>query len=602
MRILSCNTVVVGAGAAGLNAADELKKMGVDVLLVADDLSGGTSRNAGSDKQTYYKLSLSGEADESVEKLAQSFYAGGGMHGHHAYAMAALSTRSFMKLALLGVPFPHNEWGEYIGYQTDHDSTQRATSAGPLTSRMMSEALTESIKARGVRMEDGLRLLSILKDDGGAAVGLLMHDGLDFVAVNARNIVLCSGGAALAYHKTVFPSVQTGASGAAIRAGAVMNNLCYWQYGLASVKIKWNVSGSYQQALPAYTDGNEEFLAPFFNDRGDMLDSVFLKGYQWPFDARKINGSSRVDRAVAALNARGGRAYMDFTREIDGGALNDLGDEARNYLENCGALKNTPIERLDAINSKAVDFYADHGIDLHKEPLEVAVCAQHSNGGIRVDEWWRTSIKGLYAAGECAGAFGIYRPGGSALNETQVGSLRASQHIAAHTGKVAARSEEEFLLAAQHSMETERKIFDRTGDGDRARRLLERRRREMDEVAGAVRSVSGMKKLQMVLMCDLLMKPCGSEPIQTAELIDTLTMQHAMLSAMICQAEFSGTAGHVFSDRTITSDVPDAAEVAFETHRSLTKAIPVSPLPKGGGWFETVWKKCQSGEVFGDKS
>ena len=164
MRILHGNTLGIGGGAAGLNAADELKKAGVDVLLIADDFAAGTSRNAGSDKQTYYKLSLCGAGAESVEAMAQSFYAGGSTHGDHAYAMAALSARSFMKLALLGVPFPCNEWGEFVGYQTDHDTTQRATSAGPLTSQMMVERLSESVEARGVRREDGLKLLSILTD------------------------------------------------------------------------------------------------------------------------------------------------------------------------------------------------------------------------------------------------------------------------------------------------------------------------------------------------------------------------------------------------------------------------------------------------------
>ena len=161
MRTLHCNTLVLGAGAAGLNAADELKRLGVDVLLLCDDFQAGTSRNAGSDKQTYYKLGLSGAGGESVQAMAESFFAGGGMHGDHAYAMAALSARSFMKLALLGVPFPHNEWGEYVGYQTDHDATQRATSAGPLTSRMMAEALYESVKARGVRLFTELKTSSI---------------------------------------------------------------------------------------------------------------------------------------------------------------------------------------------------------------------------------------------------------------------------------------------------------------------------------------------------------------------------------------------------------------------------------------------------------
>ncbi len=599
MRILSCNTVVVGAGAAGLNAADELKRMGVDVLLVADSLKGGTSRNAGSDKQTYYKLSMAGGMPESVGKLAESFYAGGGMHGDHAHAMAALSARSFMKLALLGVHFPHNEWGEYVGYQTDHDASQRATSAGPYTSKEMCQCLMASAQARGVRMEEGLKLLSVLKDGEGNAAGLLMHDGKDFVAVNARSVILCTGGAAMAYGRVVFPEAQTGASGAAIRAGAAMNNLCYWQYGLASVRVRWNVSGSYQQALPSYTDGTVEFLAPSFENRQDMMDSVFLKGYQWPFDARKIKGSSRVDQAVAALNAKGGHAYMDFTREPDGGALTELGSEARTYLTNCGALQGRPIDRLNAINRKAIEFYLDHGIDLYREPLEVSVCAQHSNGGILIDEWWRTTVPGLYAAGECAGAFGMYRPGGSALNETQVGSLRAAMHIAAHTGRLPARSEEEFLAVAGRAAGQEIGLFGKQGDAEQAKTLLAKRRSDMDRQAGAMRSVSGMKALKKEIENDLAAGAFGGNPVQTAEVIDTLTVQKAMLSSMICQAEYAGVAGHGFADRETAADAPDAAKFAFETRDGETKAAALRPLPEGGGWFETVWKKYLDGEVFG---
>ena len=598
MRTLHCNTLVIGAGAAGLNAADELKRLGVDVLLLCDDFSAGTSRNAGSDKQTYYKLGMSGAGNESVAAMAQSYYAGGGMHGDHAYAMAALSARSFMKLALLGVPFPHNEWGEFVGYQTDHDATQRATSAGPLTSKMMAEALFESVKARGVRMEEELRLLSILTDGENRAVGALMHDGKDFVAVNARNIILCTGGAALAYGRVVFPEAQRGASGAAIRAGAAMNNLCYWQYGLASTKVRWNVSGSYQQAVPSYTDGQGEFLLPFFRDRGDMLDSVFLKGYQWPFDARKLAGSSRVDMAVAALNAKGGHAYMDFTREPEGGALSGLGGEARAYLENCGALQDTPIRRLAAINQKAIDFYASHGIDLCEEPLEVSVCAQHVNGGILIDRWWRTTVEGLYAAGECAGAFGMYRPGGSALNETQVGSLRAAEHIAAHTGKEPARSAEAFEALAGRDLLDEMAFFGRSGEPGQADGILRQARSDMDAFAGAMRDVGKMREMLSRVTTWLMEGVAGETPEKTAELRDTLLVQRDALSAMLCQAEYAGEAGHGFTHRTVAHDAPDARQFAFETRGGETRAVPLRPLPEGGGWFETVWRRYLNGEVY----
>ena len=64
--------------------------------------------------------------------------------------------------------------------------------------------------------------------------------------------------------------------------------------------------------------------------------------------------------------------------------------------------------------------------------LEVAVCAQHNNGGLLTDAWWQTNIEGFFCAGEAAATHGIYRPGGSALNSGQVGSTRAAQYIAAH--------------------------------------------------------------------------------------------------------------------------------------------------------------------------
>ena len=83
------------------------------------------------------------------------------------------------------------------------------------------------------------------------------------------------------------------------------------------------------------------------------------------------------------------------------------------------------------MNHPAVDFYRSKGVDLEHEMLEIAVCAQHNNGGFTVDHWWRTNIKGIYAIGEAAGTHGVYRPGGSALNAGQVGALRAARHIAA---------------------------------------------------------------------------------------------------------------------------------------------------------------------------
>lgn len=604
MKVYTCNTVVVGAGAAGLNAADELMKMGVDTILIAPSLSAGTSRNAGSDKQTFFKMNVAGDYNDSPASLAKAFYAGGAMHGDTAYALAAGSPRAFFKLVELGVPFPQNELGEFVGYRTDHDESLRATSAGPLTSRFMAEKLLDSVKNRGTKILEGYVLDAILTDETGALCGLLVVGDDETAVIAAKNAIMATGGPSTVYSRTVFPPSQTGATGAAIRAGAKTNNLCYWQYGLASRKVLWNVSGSYQQAIPAYRDENgEKVLDPAdFDGEGDLLDSIFRKGYQWPFDARKLGGSSRVDKQVLRLMAKGGRAFLDFRQEETGDPLSKIGEEAAEYLKNCGADQSTPYERLMAINPAAAAFYRDRGIDLEKEPLEIAVCAQHCNGGIGVDKWWRTNVKGLYAAGECAGAFGMYRPGGSALNETQVGSLRAAQHIAAHSGKEAAPSADGFTAAnleAELAFLEEAKEFKK---GALVAFAMEARQR-MDVCAGALRDPDGIRKLkediELALKGELDREPVAYGVLDAIAARDDLYTMREALAAMLCQMQLKGEAGHGFTARETAENAPDAASFAVETLGGEAKLVPLRPVPQGGGWFETVWKAYLDGSVFG---
>ena len=66
--MVTVQTAVVGSGAAGLNAASRLFAFGQrDVVLVTEGMGCGTSRNTGSDKQTYYKLTLAGGETDSVQ-------------------------------------------------------------------------------------------------------------------------------------------------------------------------------------------------------------------------------------------------------------------------------------------------------------------------------------------------------------------------------------------------------------------------------------------------------------------------------------------------------------------------------------------------------
>lgn len=109
-----------------------------------------------------------------------------------------------------------------------------------------------------------------------------------------------------------------------------MCNLAEWQYGLSSVKFRWNVSGSYQQVIPRYISVKDGKQREFLSDYTDknVFDLIFLKGYQWPFDAAKAEESSVIDIAVYSEKQKGARVYLDYTVNPDGFSLSKTGKEA----------------------------------------------------------------------------------------------------------------------------------------------------------------------------------------------------------------------------------------------------------------------------------
>ncbi|MDE7395957.1 MAG: FAD-binding protein, partial [Clostridiales bacterium] len=355
MKILEYDAVVIGSGAAGYNCADWLYDYGCkNIAVVTEGKNVGTSRNTGSDKQTYYKLSLSGSSGDSVTSMADTLFAGGAMDGDLALCEAANSVRSFIKLANLGVNFPTNEYGEYVGYKTDHDPYQRATSVGPYTSKKMTEVLEQSVLKKGITLLDNCQVIRLLKGKSGIigllAIDLTIKNKLEYVAIRCPNVVLATGGPAAIYYDSVYPACHTGSSGLALEVGAEFVNLSEWQYGLASVDFRWNVSGTYQQVLPRYISIDEngverEFLTEYFETAAQMLKSVFLKGYEWPFDVRKLYGSSYIDLLVYAETVlKGRKVYMDFTREPSGveKGFASLDEVAYTYLKNSDALIPLP--------------------------------------------------------------------------------------------------------------------------------------------------------------------------------------------------------------------------------------------------------------------
>ena len=568
MLTRTLRTVVIGSGCAGFNTADWLYMLGErDFALLTEDINAGTSRNTGSDKQTYYKLSLSGDEGDSVGALARELWHAD-VNGDTALCEAAHSAECFLRLASLGVPFPQNAYGEYVGYQTDHDTRRRASSAGPLTSRFMTQALEASVRAKPIEIIDHCLAFRIVTDqDGVCGLLCLMTDTRDLLYISCAHVILCTGGPAHIYRDRVYPVSHHGMSGMAFAAGAQGANLHAWQYGLASVAFRWNVSGSYQQVLPRFVSvdaqgAEHDFLTEALGTK-TALQYGFLKGYQWPYDARKVPGSSQVDIIVKQETDAGRRVYMDFRRNPTGYAPENLSEEARTYLENCGATADTPFERLRAMNAPAIELYRDHGIDIETDMLEVRVCAQHHNGGIAVDANWQSTIPGLYACGEVAGTFGAVRPGGTALNSTQVGSRRAAAHVAQESERMAKKNAFTGTVALPR--------------GD-AQALEAKFAAAMSRSAAFIRDAEGMRTLLgevEAALADTQVIALDDPQLETRIRVDDiLHTQREVLSAMIRAQEAPG-------------------EGVLYTQAGVSEYRPARPLPERDLWFERVWRESR---------
>lgn len=641
--VYRCHTIVVGSGAAGLTCALRLHELGIeDVAVLTTDAHGGTSYRSGSDKQTYYKMSVFGDTPDSPVEMAHSLFDGGAMHGDMAYIESLYSLPAFYHLVENGVPFPYNSYGAFVGYKTDHDPRQRATSAGPKTSRFMVETSTRRVKQKGIPVIEEVTAVRLVKTDAGRAVGVvgLKKDRvfgkiLGTVLFQAECVVLATGGPGELYADSVYPQGQVSCHGPALEAGASAVNLGESQFGIASTKFRWNLSGTYQQVLPAYFSENVEgdrhnFLARHFSNLPDMASNIFLKGYQWPFSAARASGfgSSLVDIAVFQEKKTGRAVYLDFMRnpECNGHPLDidALIPEAKEYLRLSGATQETPYERLAWMNPESIDIYAENGIDL-RDPLEIAVCFQHNNGGLRVDDVYQTDIENLFAIGEVAGVHGVARPGGSALNSGQVGAMRVAQYIAATKRNRHEDIPASVLREAALSVLRESRAMLESSERDHSvvRAAIQKR---MSEAAGLLRAPSNVRSALSDALSLIAKTPHGaSDKSELPRAWETrgLALTHAAFLASIDAYITNGggsRGSYLVVDEHASSDagVVDSAEGELMRYKKerihdRSERIVVSgsnlevsveqvrPIPKDKSWFESTWAEWRDSKTFEDK-
>jgi L-aspartate oxidase len=388
--------LVVGAGVAGLRAAVELSRRG-DVLVVTKESLGESNTHYA---QGGIAVAMEGNKDVALH-LEDTLGAGDGLvYRPAAQVLVAEGPERVAELIDWGARFDRRD-GELLRTREGAHSLPRILHAnGDATGAEISRSLAEFARAHKRIQFAEWTMVTALAAADGCVTGAILRDGNDCCRrVDARAVLIASGGAGQVYSDTTNPAVATGDGIAlAAEAGAELADMEFYQFHPTA----FSLAGAPRFLLSEALRGEGAYLR---NDRGER----FMERYH---PLLELAPRDVVARAI--------------TREGMGSAPAE-----------------TRVVHLDMRHVKGVDlhqrfpgisaFLARYGLDLARDLIPVRPAAHYLMGGIRTDLDGRTSVRGLYAAGEaaCTGVHGANRLASNSLLEGLVFGARAARAMLA---------------------------------------------------------------------------------------------------------------------------------------------------------------------------
>jgi L-aspartate oxidase len=389
--VQSTDFVIVGGGIAGLRAAIELAPAGrVVVLTKADPAESNTGYAQGG------IAAAVGRDDSPALHAADTLRAGDGLCDAAAVqVLVEHGAEGVRDLIAWGAAFERDAAGELaLGREAAH-SVRRVLHAGDATGREIGRVLWRKVNSLpSVSIVDHALVTELLVDPGAAVSvrGVAYHDARgDRQELQARATLLATGGAGQVFRETTNPAVATGDGIAlAYQAGARVADLEFVQFHPTAL----NHPGAPRFLISEALRGEGARLV---NCHGEAFMTAYHPG---------------GDLAPRDVVARG------IVRESDrtGGPV---------YLTLAHLDPQFVAGRFPTITAMC----AQVGLDLARDPIPVGPAAHYIMGGVDTDEWARTSLPGLFAAGEvaCTGVHGANRLASNSLLEGLVFGARAAQ-------------------------------------------------------------------------------------------------------------------------------------------------------------------------------
>ncbi len=385
------DAIVVGGGLAGMLTALELRPLTVALisyrslgeLTSSAWAQGGIAAAVGDDD------SPSLHTDDTVR-------AGAGLVERRVAArLAADAPQAIERIVSLGVRFDRDSKSKYaLGREAAHSRRRILRAGGDATGAELVRAVVEAVHAApSIVPFEGARALDLVLDAGRiAGIDIRETDGR-IVRLEAPAVVLATGGIGGLYAYTTNPRASVGAGLAiAARAGARLGDLEFVQFHPTALDVP-------SDPLPLITEAVRGEGAQLIDENGRRI----MEGID---PALELAPRDVVARRVFAVRAAGGRVFLD---------ARPLGERF--------------AERFPTVFAACRRY----GIDPRVDPIPVVAAAHYHMGGIAVDLEGRTSIPGLYAAGEVAatGAHGANRLASNSLLESVVYPERIASDIKA---------------------------------------------------------------------------------------------------------------------------------------------------------------------------
>jgi succinate dehydrogenase flavoprotein subunit len=390
------DVLVVGAGCAGMRAAIEAHDAGVDVAVISKL---HPTRSHSGAAEGGINAALGNASEDDPETHAFDTVKGSDYLGDQD-AIEILCDEApgdVYQLENWGAVFSRTEDGRIAQRPFGAAGAPRTAYAADITGHVLVQVLYEQLMKRDILVYEEYFAWRLVVD-GDRCQGVICWDLLDggLKPVGAKTTILATGGAGRLYVGTTNAYSCTGDGMAqALRVGVGLKDMEMMQFHPTTLAPTGVLITEGCRGEGAYLLNSE--------------DERFLQRY----------APNAMELASRDVISRAEQTEIDEGRGVDGNVLLDL--------RHLGAEKI--LERLHGTRELSMVFA---GVDPIYEPIPVRPGAHYHMGGVDTDVWGRTSLEGLYAAGEvaCVSVHGANRLGGNALMETITYGKRAGRHAA----------------------------------------------------------------------------------------------------------------------------------------------------------------------------